>query len=154
MTAAKLIPAYTVHDNVIYGADAAITEFVRKRIPHAADGFGPGATALGVLAQGRIAGGVVFHNYASNGRDIHCSGAFDHRRWATRAVLNRLFAYPFVTLGCHRITMITPRSNKPARRWIEKAGFSLEGTIRGYFSDRDHAIVYGLLAEECRFLRY
>lgn len=146
-------PAYTVADNVLYGADAHIAEFVRKRLPHASAGFGQCA-ALGVLKGGVIAGGVVYHNYAGNGRDIHCSAAFDRRDWATRAVLNRLFSFPFEQMGCARITMITPRSNKPARKWIEKAGFVLEGTIRGYFTDRDHAIVYGMLREQCRFLEY
>lgn len=139
--------------SVLYGADAHVVDFVKRRIPHMRDrDFGP-ASALGVVDQdGIILGGVVFHAYRPQDGDIEMSAAFDHPRWAMPQTLRHLFRYPFVQLNCIRMTTITPRGNKRARRFDEGLGFKLEGVLRKAVSGQD-AMIYGMLRSECRWLK-
>lgn len=139
--------------NVLYFADGFVSEFVRGRIRHMEDRqFGP-CSALGVVDKDRnLLGGVVFHSYRPQDGDIEMSAAFDHPRWAMPHTLRRLFQYPFVQLGCGRMTTITPRANKRARRFDEGLGFKLEGVIRKAVMGQD-ACVYGMLRSECKWLK-
>lgn len=143
-------------DGVLYGAKDTVVPFVGKRIPHVgASGFGPfpysSAEALGVVRDGELIGGAVFHNW--QGHDIQVSIAFDDPRWMRRRILRRLFAYPFVTLGCTRLTALTAADAGHVRRLLEGLGFTLEGRHpRGLGPDTD-AVSYGLLSDDCRWLR-
>jgi RimJ/RimL family protein N-acetyltransferase len=55
--------------------------------------------------------------------------------------------YPFIQLGCNRITAITKAKNQPARAFLCRLGFHLEGVHPGVFLD-DDAISYGLLRSD------
>jgi RimJ/RimL family protein N-acetyltransferase len=66
-------------------------------------------------------------------------------------VCRAVFEYIFGQLGCIRCTAITRKNNSKAREFLEALNFQLEGRARkGYDGERD-ALIYGLLAEECRF---
>ena len=138
-----------VVNDVLYGASADIVEYVRQRIPNAAFGFAPDAVGLGVVKQGQLLGGVVFDQYT--GLNIVMSAAFESPRWATPKTLRQLFAYPFITAGCRRITAITTPENKAARA-ITKIGFQQEGILRNFFPGDVDGVVLGLLREECPYL--
>lgn len=137
--------------SVLYGADAQVAALVASRIPHVGEkGFGD-CTALGVVRDGRIVGGVVFSMF--QGHDIHANLAFDTPRWASRAVIRDLFSYPFGQLGCSRITALIGRKNKASRRLCEGLGFELEGVMRKGLDGREDLIIYGMLREKCRWLK-
>jgi len=137
-------------EGVVYGADEAICEMVRQRIPLLTDGFQPGTPALGVFRHGKLLGGVVFDLYT--GRDIVMSAAFDSPAWCTRKILKRLFSYPFVQLGCRRMTTITTVDNEAALSLDRRLGFVEEGRLRKAFPGDTDAIVLGMLREECKWL--
>ena len=61
-------------------------------------------------------------------------------------------AYPFVQLDCQRATVIVRKKNKRSRKFVEWLGFRQEGCCRRGFKD-DDAIIYGLLREECRWIK-
>jgi RimJ/RimL family protein N-acetyltransferase len=143
--------------SVLFGADDYVAEFVRQRIPQLRGGaFGP-FTALGIWRHNRLIGGVVYHHYI--GFDIQVSIAFDRADWALPSTLRTLFYYPFVEIGCVRMTAITARNNKRSRRLLEGdgkrrgLGFKLEGIGRKAFDGVQDAACYSLLRDECRFLR-
>lgn len=137
--------------SVLYGADELVSEFVRARIPHAQEfGFGP-CKALGVVRGDKLLGGVVFHNF--RGHDLEMSGAFDRADWIRPSTLRHLFSFPFGQLGCARMTTITGRKNKRARKLDEFMGFRVEGVIRKGLDGKEDCIVYGMLREECRWLK-
>lgn len=138
-------------NNVLYGASDAIVEYVRRRIPSATGGFTPQAVGLGVVREGKLAGGVVFDLYTE--RDIVMSGAFDNPRGFSRRALKQLFSYPFVQLGCRRMTTITPRNNKKARALDEALGFKVEGVLRKAYPNDIDGMVYGMLREDCLWLK-
>ena len=154
MTAAQSLSRepYIVR-SILYGADELVTEFVRVRIPHMAAigvSFGP-CTAMGVIRRGVLVGGVVWHNYRKH--DIEMSAAFDTPAWCLPQTMRDLWAYPFTQLGVVRVTTITGRKNKRARSANVRQGFKLEGVARRALDGRQDAIVYGMLREECKWIK-
>jgi len=132
---------------LVYGADAAIERWVAQRLPWV-DGFG-GASAIGVARGGEVVAGVVYANFRRS--SIEVSIAADDPRWARKGVLRALFAYPFVQLGCRRITCLIPAKNEQSLRLCQGLGFSVEGRHPALFPD-DDGISLGLLHKDCRWL--
>jgi RimJ/RimL family protein N-acetyltransferase len=137
--------------SVVFGADDYVAAFVRQRIPQMRGGdFGP-FKALGVVRNGALIGGVVYHQYI--GFDVQVSVAFDRANWAFPSTLRTLFHVPFEQFGCVRMTAITSRSNKRCRRFLQGIGFKLEGIGRKAIDGVQDAACYSMLREECKFLR-
>lgn len=135
--------------NLVFGEDERIARWVLGQIPHMSHGFGE-SRALGVVDKDlKILGGVVYHEYRKN--DIQMSCASITRRWLCRGFLHAIFFYPFVTLGCDRVTSCIPAKNAHTRRFIESLGFTQEGIMRRGFIG-DDCVVYGLLHDECKWI--
>lgn len=124
--------------------------WVAQQIPHMPTGF-KDMSAIGVMDErGELVGGVVYHEFRGN--DIQMSCAATSRRWLTAKFLRAIFAYPFVQLGCDRATSCVPARNAHTRRFCEGFGFKQEGVMRRGFGG-DDCVMYGLLKEECKFLK-
>jgi RimJ/RimL family protein N-acetyltransferase len=138
--------------SVLFGADDVVASFVKSRLPPSTR-FRDYA-ALGVVRDGVLCGGVVYHNYCEleHGSVIEASYAFDTARWAFPATLRTLFAYPFVQLGCARMTAIVAKGNKRSRRFVEGVGFHLEGVHPRAMDGKQTALSYGMLKEQCRWI--
>jgi RimJ/RimL family protein N-acetyltransferase len=136
---------------ILYGADAEVSALVASRIPHVGDkGFGD-CTALGVVVDGQLVGGVVFTMY--QGHDIHVHMAFDSPRWATPQTLRQLYSYPFGQLPCVRMTAPIGRKNKRMRRLAEGLGFKLEGVMELGLDGREDLMIYGTRKDQCRWVK-
>ena len=134
---------------LVLGRDAEVAAWVAARIPQmsGADEFGPCA-AIGVESEaGKPLGGVVFSNFLPRYRSIEASFASEHPRWLTRPLIRQIMAYPFGQLRCQRITAVTPRRARAARRFLDAFGFRREGMVRKGFGD-DDAVISGLLRRE------
>jgi hypothetical protein len=133
--------------------DAMVAQWVSARIPIFEYGSTP-YTALGWMnAAGMILAGVVYQNYI-RGTDIHMHvAALPGKRWLSRFFLGECFRYPFEQLGCRRVTGLVPASNTAAARFDEHLGFTAEGRLRQIMPDGDDLLIYGMLREECRFLK-
>ncbi len=144
--------AQEIQGSVLYGADAEVCEWVAQRVPVLV-GRAPANTssALGVVRHGRIAAGLVFHNYRPK-IDIEVTLAADSPAWAHPAILRRLFSFPFYQLQVARLTCVVSRKNKRCRKLVEGMGWRLEGTIRRAYDGHTDAMIYGMLPSECRFL--
>lgn len=133
---------------LVLGQDAAVAAWVAERIPHVT-GFKDMA-AIGVTRGGAMVGGVVYHEYRGN--DIQMSTAAAGPCWLTEGILRALFVYPFITLACDRVSAFAPKGNAHTRRFLEKLGFVEEGNMRRGFVG-DDCIVYGMLKEECKWIK-
>lgn len=133
----------------VFGQDAEVADWVAKRAPHAENGFRD-YVAIGIAERGELIAGVVYNEY--RGHSIHVSMASSTPRWATRGNLLAIFAYPFVQLKCERMTAYTGRSMSHVRQFLERLGFQQEGIVRRGFAD-DDCVIYGMLKEECRWIR-
>lgn len=135
--------------------DALVKNFVSSLIGDD-EQFAPDATAIGVVEGTKLLGGAVFSDYRvmTYGNDIRLHGAFQDARWATRRILGLILAYPFHQLGCTRLTTITAKNNKIARRFDERLGFRYVGKLSRGWDGRRDAIIYEMLKEECKWLKY
>lgn len=88
-----------------------------------------------------------------NGEPISCdiSCASDTSMAWQDNVCRAVFEYVFGQLRCKRCTSITRKNNTRARGFLEALNFVLEGNVRKGYDGKNDALVYGLLAEECRF---
>lgn len=137
--------------SILIGADDVVGEMVKSRIPHMRGGDWGYFTSLGVILNNELVGGVIYHEYRKF--DMQMSCAFDRIGWARRGVLRALFSYPFNDLGVRRVTAITGRKNKKAKKLLTDLGFSLEGVARKGLDGVEDAFCFSMLREECKWLR-
>ena len=131
----------------IFGQDEILTRWLIDKVPHM-EGMPEKARAIGITdSDGRLIAVGVYYNWSERFKSIEFAGASITPKWMSREVLSVLFKYPFVQLGCERLTLVIPRRNRRARRVIEGLGFVLEGKARKGFLD-DDAMIYGILREE------
>jgi RimJ/RimL family protein N-acetyltransferase len=108
------------------------------------------AAGIGVEEKGVLLAVAVFDRY--RGHDIEISFAADSPRWARRGVIRGIFHYPFVQLGCVRLTTITAENNTRARRLDEGLGFVLEGIHPNGLAPGVTAVSYGMQRSKCKWL--
>lgn len=140
--------------SLLIGADEMVAEMVRQLTPvsHVRElGFGP-CVAFGIVRRGQLIGGVVFNNY--RGHDIHMSVAFEGKGSFLPGAVRALCEYPFEQLGCRRVTAITGKKNKRARKILERIGFTLEGVAKHGLDGFEDAMIFGLLRENCKWLKH
>lgn len=139
-----------VQDRVVYGMDQAVLAWMAQRIP--AFSYRQDTRALGVVdAKGTPVAGVSYDDY--NGVHVQAAIAADPRSaWCSRRVLYHIFAYPFVQLDCHAISLIVAASNLLSLNLATKLGFRGEAIIKCAAYDRSDVIVLKMFREECRWL--
>jgi RimJ/RimL family protein N-acetyltransferase len=135
--------------SVIYGQDERVLKWVGDRTDE--DDFGPGSTAIGLEEDNELIAGVAFNMYTKASICMHVA-AMPGKRWMTKDFLWRSFAYPFIQLGCNRVTGLVREDNFVAQKFDEHLGFKREGLLRRACTDGQNMILYGMLREECRWL--
>ena len=127
---------------LLYNQDVALARWAGVKL--GIDDWGP-VRCIGVLRNFQIAGVAVFHQYRHP--NIEISFVTQDPRWATRQNIAGILRYPFVTLGCKRLTAITGAKNQRARAFLSRLGFQQEGIHPDTF-DSDDAVSYGLLRKD------
>lgn len=90
---------------------------------------GQGA-AIGLLDENGLRGGVIFEGFTGTNINLHVASRKGlGRRWMTRKFLWMVLHYPFVQLGCKRVTAGVPSHNKDCLRFIQSIGFVHEATL-------------------------
>jgi RimJ/RimL family protein N-acetyltransferase len=110
-----------------------------------------GMKGLGLERDGELVAGVVYEGYNGQNVWMHVA-AVPGRRWLNKAYLRYCFEYPFVELGCRRVSGYVEARNLDARRFDEHLGFQQEAVLRGAASDGGDVILYVMWREDCRFL--
>ena len=111
--------------------------------------FCPPFEAIGILNRnGARIGAAIFNDYSDRNMELtaYGQGAFQ------RNVCIFMARYCFIQNNCRRVTTRTAASNLYVRKLLEHYGWVKEGTLRCWYDD-DDAIIYGLLKEDCRFLK-
>lgn len=136
-------------DGILYDADAMVADWVHAQIPQLIEPFRD-PKAMGIMDRGVFIAGVVWHDYT--GHDLHLSAAAASPRWARKGVMRAIFHYPFVQLGCRRVTATTGSGNVRLHRFVEGIGMMREGVLRQAMPDGTDLVVYGLLCADCRWI--
>ena len=112
--------------------------------------------AAGIVDGDKPIAGVVFHDFhqREHGNMISVSVAAETPVWATKRNLAKLFAYPFLTAGCQRVTTTIAANNHRAIRFNLGIGFRKEGEVRRGYDGKTNLLVLGMLKDECRWLKY
>jgi len=110
-------------------------------------GWGSACVTIGYERSGVLAGGIVYTQHSHP--NIIMAAVLEAP--LTRRFLRALFYYPFLQLGCERITVLIDDNNLKSRRLVEHVGWKLEGRLRRARPGGD-VLLYGLLREECRWL--
>lgn len=126
---------------LLYG-EKAVTIWAGKRL--GISDFGP-AQSIGVIRRGDIVAAAVFHHFRFP--DIEISFCTAHKHWATPQTVRGIMRYPFIQLGCKRLTAITSETNQPTQAFLCRMGFKKEGVHPDVFID-GAAISYGLLRKD------
>nr|DAG45496.1 MAG TPA: acetyltransferase [Caudoviricetes sp.] len=113
--------------------------------------FSPNLPSIGLLENGKLVGGVVYNQYTGNGIAMHVAGL--RKGWITRRFIRAAFEFPFVYLGCARVTGLVRTDNPVALDFDKRLGFVEEGVIRKGDDDGCDLILLGMLKEECRWIR-
>jgi RimJ/RimL family protein N-acetyltransferase len=132
----------------IYGEDERVVRWAEARI----GATFPKSIAIGVERDSKLIAAVVYDRYSGNDICMHVA-AEPGARWATKEAMFRFFAYPFLQLGCSRVTGLVGAENAAARKFDEHVGFVNEGTMRRGMADGTDLIVYGMLRDECRWIK-
>jgi len=102
--------------------------------------------------KGDTVAAIAFQNYLPKCRSVELSVVSETgvawRPHVCRAIAN----YVFVQMGCIRATCATTKKNYKARNFLTHLGFELEGRLKRGYDGTNDALIYGLLAENCRFL--
>jgi RimJ/RimL family protein N-acetyltransferase len=136
--------------SLLLGADEFVTEMVRSKIPQMRDKTFGECTAIGVIRREVLVGGVVYHRY--RGFDVLMSTYLTPGALLP-GTLRALFAYPFNDLGCKRVSAIIGKKNKKSRKLCEGLGFVLEGVMKRGLDGFEDAFLFGMLKENCRWLK-
>lgn len=136
-----------------WGIDQVVGEYISAHFPE--------LTALQVLRPHVAVGFVSNDNKLVGGLALNFDSVFegtlsiytDSRHCLTPRILRELFHWAFVERRLARLTCQIAKRNKRARRLVEGLGFKMEGVKRRGFDGRRDAIVYGLVAEDCRWLK-
>ncbi|PTM61911.1 GNAT family N-acetyltransferase [Phreatobacter oligotrophus] len=114
--------------------------------------FRQDAHAIGRQTDGEIRGVVIFDTWSDGDCLIHVVSD-GSRRWFTREFCVHAMAYPFLQVGNRRITALVSEHNDPSLAMCRHFGFAQEGRLRRAGPAGEDMILFGLLREDCRWLK-
>jgi hypothetical protein len=127
-------------------------EWAKNRFPGSNPPYWHYYTALFVENDVGILGAVFYSDFTSNSVDMHVA-AMDDRNWLSKPFLSMVFGYPFIQLGLGRVTARIGADNHKAERFLHHLGFTHEGTHPEGWEKGVALLSFGLLKEQCRYLR-
>lgn len=140
----------------LFGADEDVAGWVSQQL-FGQDDYFKNNPAIGLVDEKRIICGVVYTNFARdaerNPLSMQLSIASISPRWASRKSLYTFFAYPFVQIGCKRIWTQCSAENERVISFNERLGFTCEGQHREAWPHGGDSLTWGMLKEECKWLR-
>jgi RimJ/RimL family protein N-acetyltransferase len=128
-----------------FGFDDQIAAWVAERIPHVRGGSFGLCTAIGVVSNGKLLAGIVYHDFQPDHRTIQLSMAADSPMWARKSVIAGLLHYPFEQLGVYKIWTGTPIENEAALKVNYHIGFKREAILAHQFGPKRHGVVCRML---------
>ncbi len=105
---------------------------------------------LGLERDGELIAGVIYEGYTGHNVWMHVATT-PGKKW-TLEFLRYCFYYPFVELGCRRVSGSVEASNTEARRFDEHLGFKQEAVLKQAARDGGDVILYAMFREDCRYV--
>lgn len=120
------------HDDIIRGFAASLIPSCRER------GLPPASKTIGVIEDGDLVAGIVYHDWSPEAGVIEVSiAAVPGRQWLTRETIKRIYEYPFLQLGCQMIFGRVEETNERLLRILAALNYSFIRVPRAYGRDLD-----------------
>ena len=130
----------------VYDQSDDIIAFVAREVGMSMKAW-PGSKTIGVMNdQGQFLGGVIYHHWDPKSGTIVMSGASATKRWLTRAVIQRIFDYPFKECGCQLLLIQLSERDWQLQRQLKAIGFKF--TVLERLFGRDHDGVVARLTDD------
>ena len=124
----------------VYDNSDEIIAFVAREVGMAMKAW-PGSRTIGVMNdQGHFLGGLIYHHWDPKAGTIVMSGASASKRWLTRAVVQRMFDYPFKECGCQLLLVQLSKKDWSLQRQLGALGFKFYELPRLFGRDHDGVI--------------
>lgn len=114
-----------------------VSSFVGRMVPGGERGFDK-ASAIGVVSDGKLMAGVVYHNFDPEAGVVELSAGAVSSRWLAPKVLHAIFAIPFDLWGCQMVVMRVAESNRRMAHIALRFGF--DGYLIPRLGGRDEDI--------------
>lgn len=133
---------------LLYGQNALVAHVVSSIIPgESGQGFPENSTAIGVVHNDQIVGGVVYHDWNPEAGTIEMSTGSIYPRWLTKKNVSEFLAYPFEGCGCQMILTRASVENKRAVKLNLGLGFTPQ-TIPRLYGEHIDGILFRLTRED------
>lgn len=130
---------------LIFGKDEELARWAEATYPDCAPLPRP-LVSIGIASSdGKLLGVAIYLNFCHY--DIQICFVTATPRWATPGNIRAILHYPFIQLGVKRMTAVTNKSNKKARKLLEGVGFRLEGVHPYGDAGVRPSVTYGLYRE-------
>ena len=122
----------------VFDRPEIVANCVAMLIPHCRErGFGK-CSAIGILDEdGKLIGGLVYHNFDPEAGVIEISGAATHPRWLTRETIKWMYQYPFHQLGVQMVVQRTPADDLRLLRQLAAYDYTFIKVPRMFGRERD-----------------
>lgn len=110
------------------------------------------ASCLFLEKDGAIVACVAYNHWYPE-TSVEISVAADKPNWLNRAFLREVFRFPFEVWNMRRVGSTIAASNEKSIRFCEHLGFVREGCVRQGAPNGEDLYIYGMLKDECRYLR-
>jgi RimJ/RimL family protein N-acetyltransferase len=129
---------------LLFHCDDALAKWAGDRLGME---IGKPNTSIGVVHRNELVAVAVFNNFRLP--NIEITFVTSSPRWASPGAVRAILRYPFVQLRCKRLTAIIEATNQPARAFLCRLGFKLEGIHPDVFAS-GAAETYGLLLKDAQ----
>ena len=138
----------------VFGQNEAVAAFVAQMIPECRErGFG-NCTAIGIMDETGMLGGLVYKNWQPELGTIEISGAaLPGTNWFSRRTIQVMHDYPFYQLGCQMVIMTTYADNLIVQRILAAIGYAFHYIERLGGRDKD-GVVCTLTVEKWEASKY
>lgn len=106
--------------------------------------------AIGLALGDNLIASVLYTRYRGTDIEVHIHST--DKRWCNRRTLRYIFTYPFVQLGCRRVSAVTDPANPAVCHFLKRIGFIEEGRKRQSLPGNKDEIMLGMLREECKWV--
>lgn len=108
-------------------------------------------TTVGLLDNRELVAGVLYHEKTESNIVTHIATG-SGRRCLNREFLWYIFHYPFIELGCIRITAFVRLDNYDSLRFCRHLGFDIEAVLKCTHGPNVHTCCLVMWKDKCRWL--
>lgn len=143
---------------ILYDAHKELTDWVSLGVLGVAGLYeNECSKAIGHVKGGKLIAAVTYNNFRTRPDGSFLTvemGIYTiDKRWASKAYLRAIFAYPFHELKLERVQTACSAQKKEVIMFNEKIGFTREGYHPKAWPMGGDSISFGMLKENCKWIR-